>query len=216
MIKAALFDLDGVILDTEGQYTRFWGMQFRKYYPDRPGLEHKIKGQTLDRIYEAWWDGQPDVQAQITRELDQFEQDMDYGFIPGVVTFVKTIRTMGIKTAIITSSNVAKMESVYRKVPALRQLFDRVLTSEDFPASKPQPDPYLAGAATFGLRPDECVGFEDSVNGLLSVAGAGMTCVGIATTLPREQVAALANVVVDDFTQLTPEMAGIGLTGKRL
>ncbi len=209
MIKAALFDLDGVILDTESQYTRFWGAQFKKYYPDETGLEHKIKGQTLTQIFDAWWGGKADEQAQITKELYAYERDMVYTFIPGAPEFVEKLRQRGIKTSIVTSSNMAKIENVYRKVPELRQLVDRVLTSEDFPASKPQPDPYLAGAAAFDMRLDECIGFEDSINGMLSVKAAGMTCVGLATTLPRETVEMMADIVVDDFTQLTPEMIGI-------
>ena len=51
-IKAALFDLDGVIIDTETQYSRFWGEQCRHYFPDQPGLENVIKGQTLVQIYD--------------------------------------------------------------------------------------------------------------------------------------------------------------------
>ena len=48
----ALFDLDGVVFDTEPQYTIFWGSQFKKYYPQEPGLEHKVKGMTLVQIYD--------------------------------------------------------------------------------------------------------------------------------------------------------------------
>ena len=52
MLKAALFDLDGVVFDTEPQYTEFWGEQCREFRPDISGLEHIIKGQTLIQIYD--------------------------------------------------------------------------------------------------------------------------------------------------------------------
>jgi beta-phosphoglucomutase-like phosphatase (HAD superfamily) len=55
MIKAALFDLDGVVFDTEPQYSRFWGSQFQLYYPDMPGMEQRIKGMTLVQIYDQYF-----------------------------------------------------------------------------------------------------------------------------------------------------------------
>ena len=51
-LKAALFDLDGVVFNTEPQYTVFWGEQCREFHPEQPGLEHVIKGQTLTQIYD--------------------------------------------------------------------------------------------------------------------------------------------------------------------
>ena len=56
--KAALFDLDGVVFDTEPQYTKFWGAQCREFRPDYPGLEHAIKGQTLCEILENYFGGE--------------------------------------------------------------------------------------------------------------------------------------------------------------
>ena len=55
--KAALFDLDGVVFDTEPQYSVFWGMICREYHPEHPGLEHEIKGSTLTQIYDRWFSG---------------------------------------------------------------------------------------------------------------------------------------------------------------
>ena len=73
-IKAALFDLDGVVFDTEPQYTVFWGGECRRYHPEEPGLEHRIKGQTLEEIYERCFSGNLAAeQAAITRRLNDFE-----------------------------------------------------------------------------------------------------------------------------------------------
>ena len=70
-IRAALFDLDGVVFDTESQYTLFWGEQFRLYHPDKTGLEHKIKGQTLVQIFDAWFSDMKDEQSKIVASLDE-------------------------------------------------------------------------------------------------------------------------------------------------
>ena len=51
-LQAALFDLDGVVFDTEPQYSVFWGGECRRYFPNQPGLENRIKGQTLVQIYD--------------------------------------------------------------------------------------------------------------------------------------------------------------------
>lgn len=202
MIKAALFDLDGVVLDTETQYTKFWGRQFRRYYPESPGLEHKIKGMTLTQILDAHYAGKKDIQEVIIHELNEYEQQMSYEYIPGFEAFVKQLRQHHIKTAVVTSSNLAKMEKVYLSKPGLKLYFDKILTSEDFSKSKPDPDSYLKGAVALGVRPEECLGFEDSINGLKAARAAGLFSVGLATTNSRETVAELCDKVVDDFTQI--------------
>ena len=81
-IHAALFDLDGMILDTEGQYTHFYGSIGRGCLPDVPDFALQIKGRTLTQIYEKWFPGKQDIQNDITRRLNAFEQQMDYTLIP--------------------------------------------------------------------------------------------------------------------------------------
>ncbi len=200
MKKAALFDLDGVVFDTETQYTHFWGSVFQHYYPEQPGLERKIKGATLLQIYNSYFSQRPAEQADITQRLNDFESRMEYRFVTGFESFVTALRQAHVKTAIVTSSNVAKMRNVYRSHPDFLCLFDAVLTSEDFTKSKPDPDGYLKGADRLGCAPCECVGFEDSVNGLKALNAAKMFTVGLATTNPHDIVATYSNLVVSDFS----------------
>ena len=202
-MKAALFDLDGVVFDTEPQYTVFWGQQCRTYHPEHPGLEHEIKGQTLVQIYDAWFSGPlTSEQAVITERLNQFEQQMHYDYIAGFVDFVASLHQQGVKTAVVTSSNQPKMEAVYQSHPEFRELFDAILTSEDFERSKPDPDCYLKAAARLGVTPEESVVFEDSFNGLKSGRAAGMYVVGLATTNSAEAIAPLCDEVINDYTLL--------------
>lgn len=203
-VKAALFDLDGVIFDTEPQYTVFWGAQCREFHPERPGLEHEIKGQTLDQIYGAWFSGPlQEKQPLITERLNHYEASMDYSYVDGFETFVRALRKQGLKTAVVTSSNQLKMESVYRQHPEFKSLFDVILTSEDFDESKPHPDCYLKAAARFGVEPRECVVFEDSFNGLKAGRAAGMSVVGLATTNKAEHIAPLCDKVIMNFLSET-------------
>ena len=198
--QAALFDLDGVVFDTEPQYTIFWGSQCREFHPEHPGLEHEIKGQTLVQIYDAWFSGPlAGKQPLITERLNRFEQQMDYIFVPGFENFIARLRQQGLKTAVVTSSNQMKMEAVYHRHPAFRSMFDAILTSEDFERSKPDPDCYLKAAQRFGVKPASCVVFEDSFNGLKSGRAAGMYVIGLATTNSADTIRPLCDEVVSDY-----------------
>jgi HAD superfamily hydrolase (TIGR01509 family) len=199
-LKAALFDLDGVVFDTEPQYSIFWGGICRQYHPEHPGLEHEIKGQTLTQIYDRWFSGDLAAeQESITRRLDAYEEGMHYDFISGFETLIADLHAHGVLTAVVTSSNVPKMESVYRYQPGFRNLFDAILTSEDFERSKPDPDCYLKAAERLGAQTDECIVFEDSFNGLRSGRAAQMVVVGLATTNSVEAIAPLSDLQIPDY-----------------
>ena len=202
-LRVALFDLDGVVFDTEPQYTVFWGAQCREFHPEHPGLEHEIKGQTLTQIYDRWFTG--DLEAQrdlITQRLNVFEAQMQFPYVEGLAEFVESLHQNGVKTAVVTSSNRPKMESVYRQRPEFIKLFDAVLTSEDFAESKPSPDCYLKGAARFDVSPIECVVFEDSFNGLRSGRAAGMFVVGLTTTNEKDKIRSLSDCQIANYKEM--------------
>lgn len=200
--RAALFDLDGTLFDTEGQYTVFWGETCHRFRPDIPGLEYKIKGTTLVQIFDRYFPD-PAVQAEIKVGLDAWERQMHYDWIPGSLEFIEDCKRHGVKCAIVTSSNQEKMRSVAAQMPQFHSLFDRVLTSEDFTASKPAPDCYLLGASVFGCQRDECVVFEDAFTGLQAGMSAGIFTIGVATYLKPEEIRDRCNHVIKDFTELT-------------
>jgi len=202
-LKEALFDLDGVVFDTEPQYTIFWGSQCRLYHPEHPGLEHEIKGQTLTQIYDQWFSGPllPE-QPKITERLNDYESKMHYDYIEGFERMIADLRSHGVKTAVVTSSNLPKMEAVYRFQPEFKNLFDAILTSEDFDRSKPDPDCYLKAAERLGAKTDECIVFEDSFNGLRSGRAADMKVVGLATTNSVESIRPLSDIQISDYREM--------------
>ena len=202
-LKAALFDLDGVVFDTEPQYSIFWGGICRQYHPEHPGLEHEIKGQTLTQIYDRWFGGDLEAEREsITRRLDAYEEGMHYDYIAGFEALIHDLHRHGVRTAVVTSSNVPKMESVYRYQPGFKQLFDAILTSEDFAESKPHPDCYLRAAEKLEAQTDECIVFEDSFNGLRSGRAAQMKVVGLATTNSAEAIAPLSDLQITDYQHI--------------
>lgn len=202
-IKAALFDLDGTLTDTEDQYTVIWGRLSRKYRPDIPNLEYIIKGTTLENILATYF--APETHEAIVRELDEYEAEMDYSFFPFVEEFITDIRAHGVKCAIATSSNRQKMAYAMRNNPLIASLFDKILTAEDFAASKPAPDCYIRAAEVLNTPREECIVFEDAYNGLKAGMASGIYTVGLATGHTIEEIKPLCNMALKSFEGMTFE-----------
>ena len=196
-----LFDFDGVLVDTETQYTHMWDAIGRDFLGEE-GFGWKIKGQTLKQIYAAYVTD-PQLQEAVTARLDEYERQMVYEFIPGVPEFLNALKEAGVPTAIVTSSNDKKMANVYRALPELTSMVDRILTSEHFTKSKPDPECFLKGMELLGGTPADTVIFEDSLHGLAAARATGAKVIGLATTFPAERVAPLCDVVISDFTGLS-------------
>ena len=84
---AALFDFDGVVMDTESQYSIFWNEVGKKYHPEYEEFGKIIKGQTLRQIYDRYFQGMENEQVEITEGLNRFETEMRYEYVPGVAEF---------------------------------------------------------------------------------------------------------------------------------
>lgn len=205
MFNTALFDLDGVVLDTESQYTVCWDRIGKVYKPDIPQFAHLIKGQTLTQIFDRYFKDEEEAQHEIENQLIEFEKNMDYAYIPGVIAFIKDLKQHHVKTAIVTSSNQQKMANVYLCHPEFETFFDVILTSEDFKQSKPNPDCYLTAAAHFAVSHNQCVVFEDSINGLKAGKAAQMKVCGLATTNSVELIEPLSDMVINDFVGMSYE-----------
>ena len=199
-----LFDFDGVIADTESQYTYFWN----KVGMDYLGLEefgHTIKGQTLVQIFGKFFDGMVKEQEEIVPQLNAFEQNMSYDYIPGALEFMQDLKKRGIRSAIVTSSNDIKMSNAYAAHPELHDLVDAVLTSEHFSKSKPDPECFLKGMEVLDATPQETIVFEDSFHGISAGRASGAKVIGLATTNKREALTPLCDMVIDDFTHISVE-----------
>lgn len=203
MVKACLFDLDGVVFDTEPLYTLFWRNLDKKLRPNIDNFEHVIKGQTLVQIYDKYFTREEEKQKEITTILYEYERNMSFNYITGFELFIKELRSKGIKTAVVTSSNLAKMQNVYNKHPEFKGYFDEILTSEDFVESKPSPDCYLKAAARFGASPEECVVFEDSFNGLRSGIASGARVIGLATTNSVAELKPYTEEIISNYDGFT-------------
>ena len=193
----ALFDLDGVIMDTETQYGIFWNRTGKELL-GMDDFGRTIKGQTLNHII-SHFDGVSKSKDEIIRELYEYERNMSYDYIPGADAFMKDLHARGIPMAIVTSSNDAKMVNVRKAHPELWELTDAILTSEHFSKSKPDPECFIKGMEILGGRPEETFVFEDSIHGINAGRAAGAKVIGLANTNTREAIVHLCDQVIDDF-----------------
>ena len=199
-VTGALFDLDGVLIDTEGVYTRFWDGIGREFNAGIPDFAYAIKGTTLTEILEKFPE---EDREEITRRIHDFEDTMVYVIFPGVIDFLTELRERGIPRAVVTSSDNVKMECLYAQHPHFKELFDVVITGSMVTNSKPHPEGYLRAAEAIGCKPEDCFVFEDSMQGLEAGRRSGATVIGLATTNPREAIKDKADEVIDGFTGFT-------------
>lgn len=199
--KAALFDLDGVLIDSETLYTVFWERVGETHHLPSPTFASDIKGTTLNDILTTYFP-EPQVRRDINRMLHEFENEIVYPVFPGAFEFVDSLRTRGLKTVIVTSSDNKKMEFLFNQHPDFPSHFDAIVTACDVTHSKPHPEPYLKGAAKAGVPPELCIVFEDSFQGLESGRNAGCKVVGLYTTNPKKAVAEMAEIVAASLDEL--------------
>ena len=199
MTKGVLFDLDGVVVDSESIYTQFWS-DIDKLYPT--GIENfaiAIKGNTLQRILADYFPDN-DVKQDILERIKDFEINMRYKPFAEAIRFINELKRNQFRIAIVTSSSQKKMDNLYAQNPGFREMFDAVVTGDMVSHSKPDPEPYLLGAEAIGVAPESCYVFEDSISGIESGIRAGATVIGLATTLPYDKIDGKAHLTINDFT----------------
>ena len=199
MTKGVLFDLDGVVVDSESIYTQFWS-DIDKLYPT--GVENfaiAIKGNTLQRILADYFPDN-DVKQDILERIKDFEINMRYKPFAEAIRFINELKRNQFRIAIVTSSSQKKMDNLYAQNPGFREMFDAVVTGDMVSHSKPDPEPSLLGAKAIGVAPESCYVFEDSISGIESGIRAGATVIGLATTLPYDKIDGKAHLTINDFT----------------
>jgi len=196
---AFLFDLDGVIIDTEPQYDIFWRKTAEKYQLGIENFEHVIKGTILPHILSNYFSHFPEsVQHDIAAANQAFELEMDIVPILGALFFLEATKAAQIPTALVTSSDDRKIEYVFSQLP-IRQYFDTIVSADRITQGKPDPMCYVLAAKELGMPADSCYVFEDSFNGIKSGNVAGMKVVGLSTTNSAESITKDCIKVIPNF-----------------
>lgn len=199
---AALFDLDGVLMDTEGEYTKFWDRVDELYPTHVRNFSLAIKGSTLDRIFNTYF---PDneTQKQIYQMLLDMELHFNYREFPDAPAFVEMLKAHGIPCIVVTSSNRQKMEAVYSQLPEFRKRLPGLVCDEDVTRSKPDPQGYLIGAERLGMPIEKCIVFEDSLSGLEAGRRSGARVIALATSRPYEELTDKAHRVYRQLADIS-------------
>lgn len=200
-IKGVLFDLDGVIFDTETMYSVFWSGIDGIYHTGVDDFSAKIKGSNLASILGTYFD--KDVHGDIVRRLDEFQQNMKYVYFDGAKDFLVELKSRGIPACLVTSSDQKKMQSLYAQHPDFRNLFNAVITGEMVSMPKPDPEGYLNGAKEIGCNITDCCVFEDSKNGVQAGRASGAMVIGLATTLPANEIMPYCDMVIDGLNEFS-------------
>lgn len=204
-VKTALFDFDGVIVDTEPIYDIFWNEAGVRYNTGIDNFAYVIKGTTLpDIIIKYFSDRTPEEQEKIFNEAAQYEATMPLPPMPGSIEFLKLLKDQGVKTGLVTSSDTLKVERAFRDLK-IAKLFDTVVTADRITKGKPAPMCYLLAASDLQVTPQECLVFEDSFAGIQSGTDAGMRVIGLSTTNPAETLQDKVHEVIPDFRNITWE-----------
>ena len=178
-VRGVLFDVDGVILDTECLYSRFWmeachfyGFPMTKAQSLQMRSLNKTAGQEkLHALFGPAADYTTIRQKRIEL-MDAFVEKEGVSAKPGIYTLLDALDERGIPCAITSSSPQQRLES-YLTPLNLYHRFKKVISGYDVPRGKPEPDIYLRGAAELGLPPETCLALEDSPAGILSAYLAG-------------------------------------------
>lgn len=194
-INAVLFDMDGVLCDSEPFIAEAAVEMFRR--------EHGVTVQPSDFLPfvgtgEDRFLGGVAEQYGIQLSLPN-EKQLTYDIyleiivgrllpIPGVVRFVKACRNQGLKTAVATSADFRKMEGNLREIGLPADGFDACVTGDDITRKKPDPETFLTAARLVGIPPEQCLVVEDAVHGVQAAKAAGCTCLGISSSFPAEQL----------------------------
>lgn len=200
--SGVLFDLDGVIADTEPSITTFWNGiaaqhgvtvsldDFRRHVYGVPG-DH-----TLDALFSNL---SPEERERVHAAMHDHEITDTYSPVRGVVQFIRALHREGVPMALVTSGMPPKADAVLAQLDLGALLVKRV-TAADIPAGKPHPACYQLGAQLLGLPPEDCLVFEDSVSGVEAAVAAGTTCIGVTDSERAGRLlAAGASRVIPDF-----------------
>lgn len=197
---AFLFDLDGVVIDTERVYTCIWNKINDTFPTGVDNFSVRIKGTNLNSILSNYYPD-ADVRSKVEKMLYDEEKRMVYSYTHGAEDFLENLRRLGIRTALVTSSNDVKMHNLYRSLPELPDYFNIIINGDMVTESKPSPEGYLLAAHKLGIKPSRCIVFEDSLQGVIAGRRAGAAVCGVRGTVEENALLPYCDYIVDNLGQ---------------
>jgi HAD superfamily hydrolase (TIGR01509 family) len=210
VIRAIVFDFDGLILETEGPSLESWIEIYREYgfevpiarWHDDIGSDRGFE--PVDYLAALVGEGLDRVATQQRRDQRKNELIEALDLMEGVRDYIADARRMGLKLAIASSSS---REWVLGHIERLRihAFWDAVLTRDDVARTKPSPDLYLAAVKALDVHPSQAVALEDSPNGIAAAKEAGLRCVAVPNALTRDLDVSRADVRLSSLAEMPLE-----------
>lgn len=208
---AAIFDMDGTLIDNTPYHFKSWQALFKKYGKGEVTKQRyytEISGvPVLDTIRREFGEGRTEQQLhELLEEKESLYRDLYQPFlkpVEGLVEFLTKLKDSGIKMAMATSATIEDVDFILDNIP-IREDFIEIVNSSMVAKPKPNPDIFLKAAEMLNMPPAKCVVFEDSLAGIRAANAAGMKVVGITTGHPAEALQPVG-LVIDDYTNLTAQ-----------
>lgn len=210
MLKAVIFDMDGVIIDSEPTHMKLENETYKKLGIEVSGDEHlSFVGATSNYM----WDTLKNKYklTQTLEELIEYERnkyfkhlnsdECEITLIEGVKDLIKDLHKNRVKLAIASSSPLNVIEAIAKKFQ-IEEYFEVFVTGDYVAKSKPEPDIFLYAAEKLGVSPENCIVIEDSNNGVRAAKKAGMKCVGINSDVEARQDISMADLEINSFKEV--------------
>lgn len=214
--KAILFDMDGVITDTNQAVVAFWQEVAARHGVElsRTDFYEHIFGCHPDHTFETLFPRLTPAHRQAVMErMLEYETNLVYAPVPGIRPFLSRLKQAGLPTALVTSGDDLKVQTVLSQLE-LTDRFTEQVTRDDIRRGKPHPDCYLLAAERLGQAPAQCLVFEDALAGVRAAVAAGAFCIGVGPSPALSQAG--AGTVIPDFTAVHLENGADGRLNLRL
>ena len=210
MIQTVIFDMDGVIVDTEPVHHYAYDLHFKQLnIPITPEMYASFTGNSTKNIFErlkAEFNLEEDVQTLVEtkRNLfnDAFDSKEDLYLLDGVEDLIKELHAKGIQLVLASSSATVTINRIFNRF-GLHHYFTHIVSGEDFPKSKPHPAIFQHAAFLANTPVEQCIVIEDSTNGVAAAKAAGIYCVGYDSVNSKLQDYSKADKVISHFNELS-------------